>query len=48
MFSYLAGMFVVVHDITLDDVTDVSSHEEFSDRYTTYTVNGQETSGTTF
>lgn len=37
---------MVVHDVTLDDVTDVASHPEFADRYTTKTVDGVPTSGT--
>ena len=36
---------MVVHDVTLDDVTDVASHPEFADRYTTKTVDGVPTTG---
>lgn len=38
-------MFVALHDLLLDDVTDVASHTEFADRYTTKVVDGKNTTG---
>lgn len=39
------GVFVDIHDVTLDDVTDVAQHTEFQDRYTTYVVDGSNVTG---
>lgn len=39
------GQFIAMHDLLLDDTTDVASHEEFSDRYTTKRVDGMEKTG---
>jgi glycerophosphoryl diester phosphodiesterase len=45
---YIIGVFVITHDITLDDTTDVLSHPEFVDRKKTEIVNGVNTTGTLY
>lgn len=39
------GSLVIMHDITLDDSTDVSSHPEFADRKKTQLVAGSNITG---
>lgn len=39
------GRFVAMHDLLLDDTTDVASHPEFADRKTTKSVDGINTTG---
>lgn len=39
------GIFVAMHDILLDDTTDVASHPEFTDKKTTKVVDGVKTTG---
>ena len=34
------GRFIAMHDLTLDDTTDVASHPEYSDRQSTFVVEG--------
>jgi glycerophosphoryl diester phosphodiesterase len=38
-------VFVALHDLLLDDVTNVASHPEYADRYTTKVVDGKNTTG---
>jgi glycerophosphoryl diester phosphodiesterase len=39
------GIFIVMHDLLLDDTTNVADHPEFSDRKSTKIVNGIPTTG---
>ncbi|GLJ48601.1 hypothetical protein SUGI_1025420 [Cryptomeria japonica] len=39
------GVLVCFHDVTLDDVTDVHKHKEFSNRRRTYEVQGSNVTG---
>jgi glycerophosphoryl diester phosphodiesterase len=39
------GVFVAMHDLLLDDTTNVASFPQFADRYTTKTVDGQNMTG---
>ena len=35
---YRTGIFIAMHDITLDATTDIANHPEFADRYRNGTV----------
>lgn len=39
------GQFVIMHDVTLDDTTNVGDMPEFADRYVTKRVDGQNKTG---
>lgn len=39
------GVLICMHDVTLDDTTDIANHEEFANRKTTYEVQGANTTG---
>ena len=39
------GIFVAMHDLLLDDTTDVAEHSEFDDRKTTKSVDGESITG---
>jgi len=39
------GIFVAMHDLLLDDTTDVADHPEYTDRYATKNIDGKDTSG---
>ena len=39
------GYFIAMHDLLLDDTTDVAEHPEFADRKTTRVVDGVKTTG---
>lgn len=43
--SYLPGQFVIMHDITLDETTNVAEHPEFFDRKKTIELSGSSTTG---
>lgn len=39
------GALICFHDVTLDDITDIADHKEFSSRKTTYEVQGENVTG---
>ncbi|KAL0914269.1 hypothetical protein M5K25_014599 [Dendrobium thyrsiflorum] len=39
------GALICFHDVTLDDITDISDHKEFASRKTTYEVQGENMTG---